>query len=67
MIAIMKDIEKNQTKPTVAMLQSIFEQSEPKDKRPPMIEKKKLIFEKENPGKEYSDNFRVSAVEKSKS
>jgi len=66
MIAIMKDIEKNQTKPTVAMLQSLFEQAEPKDKRPPMIEKKRLIFEKENPGKKFSDNFRVSAVEKSK-
>ena len=67
MIAIMKDIEKNQTKPTVAMLQSLFEQAEPKDERPPMIEKKRLIFEKENPGKKFSDNFRVSAIEKSKS
>ncbi|RXG30675.1 BfmA/BtgA family mobilization protein [Leeuwenhoekiella marinoflava] len=38
MIAIMKDIEKNQTKPTVAMLYSLFEQTEPP--------KKKLIFEK---------------------
>ena len=67
MIAIMKDIEKNQTKPTVAMLQALFEQVEPKDKRRPMIEKKRLIFEKENPGKKYLDNFRVSAVEKTKS
>ena len=65
MIAIMKDIEKNQTKPTVAMLQSLFEQTEPKDKRPLMIEKKRLIFEKENPGKKYSDDFRVSTVVKS--
>lgn len=39
MIAIMKDIEKNQTKPTVAMLQSLFEQAEPP--------KKKLILAKE--------------------
>ncbi|APQ18592.1 BfmA/BtgA family mobilization protein [Maribacter hydrothermalis] len=38
MIAIMKDIEKTQTKPTVAMLQSLFEQVEPS--------KKKLILEK---------------------
>jgi hypothetical protein len=38
MIAIMKDIEKNQTKPTTAMLQSLFEQAEPP--------KKKLILEK---------------------
>ena len=39
MIAIMKDIEKNQTKPTLAMLQSLFEQAEPP--------KKKLILAKE--------------------
>lgn len=38
MIAIMRDIEKNQTKPTVAMLQSLFEQAEPP--------KQKLILEK---------------------
>ncbi len=67
MIAIMKDIEKNQTKPTVAMLQSLFEQAEPKDEKPLMVEKKRLVFEKENPGKKFSDNSRVSAVEKSKS
>lgn len=41
MIAIMKDIEKNQTKPTLAMLQSLFEQAEPP--------KKKLILEKNRP------------------
>ncbi|WP_271769286.1 BfmA/BtgA family mobilization protein [Aquimarina algiphila] len=67
MISIMKDIEKNQTKPTVAMLQSLFEQAEPKDERPLMIEKKRLVFEEENPGKTFSDNSRVSAIEKSKS
>jgi len=38
-IAIMKDIEKNQTKPTVAMMQSLFEQTEPK-KKPLVLEKK---------------------------
>ncbi|SHG54377.1 BfmA/BtgA family mobilization protein [Winogradskyella jejuensis] len=38
-IAIMKDIEKNQTKPTVAMIQSLFQQAEP--------EQKKLLLEKE--------------------
>ncbi len=37
-IAIMKDIEKNQTKPTVAMLQSLFEEVEP-IKKPRMLEK----------------------------
>ena len=40
-IAIMKDIEKNQTKPTVAMLQSLFQQAEPT--------KKKLMLEKNHP------------------
>lgn len=38
MIAILKDIEKSQTKPTAAMLYSLFEQTEPT--------KKKLILEK---------------------
>ena len=40
-IAIMKDIEKNQTKPTVAMMQSLFKEAEPP--------KKTLILEKEIP------------------
>ena len=39
MIAILKDIEKSQTKPTAAMLYSLFEQSEP-TKKPLLIEKK---------------------------
>tara|TARA_R110002124_G_scaffold104339_1_gene254141 strand:- start:30 stop:434 length:405 start_codon:yes stop_codon:yes gene_type:complete len=39
MIAIMKDIEKSQTKPTVAMMQALFQASEPP--------KKKLILAKE--------------------
>ncbi|MBU2929114.1 BfmA/BtgA family mobilization protein [Winogradskyella psychrotolerans] len=39
MIAIMKDIEKSQTKPTVAMMQALFQQAEPP--------KKKLILAKE--------------------
>jgi len=38
MIAILKDIEKSQTKPTAAMLYSLFEQAE--------LPKKKLILEK---------------------
>ena len=40
MIAIMKDIEKSQTKPTVAMLYSLFQQIEPL--------KKNLILEKKS-------------------
>ncbi|MFD0835937.1 BfmA/BtgA family mobilization protein [Mariniflexile aquimaris] len=49
MIAIMKDIEKNQTKPTVAMLQSLFEQAEPL--------KKELILEKNHPEKKQEVRF----------
>lgn len=52
MIAIMKDIEKTQTKPTVAMLQSLFEEAEP-IKKPRMIEKSpeefKAQFENKKP------------------
>ena len=43
-IAIMRDVEKTQTKPTVAMIQSLFETEEPR-KKPMMIEKK---YAKEN-------------------
>jgi len=39
-IAIMKDIEKNQTKPTNAMLQALLEQEVPK-KKPLLVEKKR--------------------------
>ena len=45
-IAILKDIEKNQTKPTVAMMQSLFKEAEPK--------KKPLLMEKENKKKKPS-------------
>lgn len=38
-IAILKDIEKGQTKPTVAMMQSLFQEAEPK-KQPLILEKK---------------------------
>lgn len=38
-IAILKDMEKSQTKPTVAMMQSLFEESTPK-KQPLILEKK---------------------------
>ncbi|MAM17377.1 MAG: hypothetical protein CME35_00210 [Gramella sp.] len=43
-IAIMRDVEKTQTKPTVAMLQSLFEMEEPKKK--PLILEKKFTEEK---------------------
>lgn len=48
-IAIMKDIEKNQTKPTVAMMQSLFTEVEPI--------KKPLILEKEIKDKEHKVRF----------
>jgi len=40
-IAIVKDIEKNQTKPTVAMMQSLFEQT-PEKHNTLILEKKEL-------------------------
>ena len=43
-IAIMRDMEKSQTKPTVAMLESLFQTEEPK--RKPLILEKKTIQEK---------------------
>jgi len=46
-IAIMKDIEKNQTKPTVAMLQALFEQAPPENKLL-MLEKKVLLEKSQN-------------------
>ncbi len=49
-IAIMKDIEKNQTKPTVAMIQALFQEAEPKQKP--------LILEKEIPQKKQELKFK---------
>jgi len=40
-IAIVKDIEKNQTKPTVAMMQSLFEQV-PAEQKCLLLEKKEM-------------------------
>ncbi len=37
MIAILKDIEKSQTRPTEAMLQLLFEQTAPKEKQPELL------------------------------
>ena len=46
-IAIVKDIEKNQTKPTVAMLQALFEQASPENNSL-LVEKKVLLEKKQN-------------------
>lgn len=43
-IAIMRDMEKTQTKPTVAMIESLFQTDEPKKKS--LILEKKLVEEK---------------------
>ncbi|SDD91615.1 hypothetical protein SAMN05421636_102308 [Pricia antarctica] len=45
-IAILKDIEKSQTKPTVAMMETLFKEAEPK-KKPLILEKKNV--EKKQP------------------
>ncbi|MDT0689924.1 BfmA/BtgA family mobilization protein [Salegentibacter sp. F188] len=47
-IAIMRDMEKSQTKPTVAMLESLFQTEEPKKK--PLILEKKILQEKNEVG-----------------
>ncbi len=46
LIAIIKDIEKTQTKPTLAMLQLLFE-AEVSEKKPLILEKKYLKEKKE--------------------
>lgn len=48
-IAIVRDIEKNQTKPTVVMMQSLFEGVE--------LDKKELLLEKEDNGTDQSTQF----------
>ena len=45
-IAILKDIEKSQTKPTVAMMETLFKEAEPK-KKPLILEKKNTEIKKE--------------------
>lgn len=45
-IAIMRDMEKTQTKPTVAMMESLFQTEEPK--RRPLILEKKFTEEKQD-------------------
>src|SRR5660397_11830 len=47
LIAIIRDIEKNQTKPTVAMLQALFEESDPK-KKPLILENNNFRADKES-------------------
>jgi hypothetical protein len=46
-IAIIKDIEKNQTKPTIGILQALLEQEEPK-KKPLLVEKKRPSVDRHN-------------------
>lgn len=44
-IAIIRDMEKNKANPTLALLQSLFEEAEPKKK--PLILEKKVVEEKQ--------------------
>ena len=44
-IAIIRDMEKNKANPTLALLQSLFEETEPKKK--PLILEKKVIEEQQ--------------------
>jgi hypothetical protein len=46
-IAIIKDIEKTQTKPTIGILQALLEQEEPK-KKPLLVEKKRPSGDRPN-------------------
>ena len=48
MIAIMKDIEKSQTKPTVAMMEALFQAGEPSQKREVRFREKKDLNSKGN-------------------
>lgn len=61
LVAIIKNIEKNQTKPTMAMLQALFENVEPKQKL--LVEKSFEQLENERLNKE----FRARLKEKSES
>ena len=54
-IAIMRDVEKTQTKPTVAMLESLFQMEEPKKK--PLILEKKFVEEKKDVRFREKQNF----------
>ena len=55
-IAIIRDIEKYQTKPTVAMLQALFEEAEPK-KKPLILENNNFRADKESqPPDAYNKN-----------
>ena len=51
LIAIIKNIEKNQTKPTIAMLQALFESVEPKQKL--LVEKSFEQLENERINREF--------------
>ncbi len=48
MIAIMKDIEKSQTKPTVAMMEALFQAGEPSKKQEVRFREKKYLNGKGN-------------------
>ncbi|BDW93405.1 hypothetical protein MACH07_22370 [Flagellimonas marinaquae] len=53
-IAILRDMEKSQTRPTVAMMQSLFQEAEPKNK--PLLVEKNRVEEKKVRFQEKRDN-----------
>ncbi|CAG2532041.1 MULTISPECIES: BfmA/BtgA family mobilization protein [Maribacter] len=61
MIAILKDIEKSQTKPTAAMLYALFEQTEPV-KKPMMVEKKYFKEKKQVRYQERNNDNKITGM-----
>ena len=59
-IAIMRDMEKTQTKPTAAMIASLFQSEAPPPKKPLIREKKIFREKKEDPSNLEEDGFRHS-------
>ena len=59
LVAIIKDIEKHQTQPTNAMLQLLFEQTPPKQKKPRLVEVKQV----ERKSKDHSFATSLEAIE----
>ncbi len=59
LVAIIKDIEKNQTQPTTAMLQLLFEQDTTKEKKPRLV----AVDPKDKPFKEDSFATSLEAIE----
>ncbi|HEA29095.1 MAG TPA: hypothetical protein ENH91_03730 [Leeuwenhoekiella sp.] len=62
MIAILKDIEKTQTKPTAGMMQAIFMAAEPPTEKPLLREKK--FLDRDNTERPFHDTSRFTEKKK---